>query len=298
MKLSISGNLGYSASSSDLVRMAATFLCWLAASLISQGCTHHAKRLDQEARHLGFTSEVLLGIEFEHLVYIHGKDRISSKLHVYLEGDGRPWVRNRLVSSDPTPVNPLMLRLMSMDQTPSIYLGRPCYHGFSSVPPCEPALWTMARYSTKIVASMEQVLRDYMIRGGYSQVVLIGHSGGGTLAMLLAERIAETRVVVTIAGNLDIDAWTEHHGYTALKGSLNPARRVRLDAGIKQYHLAGKADRNMPYHLIVQALRSQPDARVLAWDKFDHDCCWQNIWREFLHCIENRCKFIPTLPPG
>jgi hypothetical protein len=267
-------------------RMISIKIFWVIALIIVQGCTPQSRLLDIEAGKQGFTRKIVQGSEFQHVIYIQHGVKNDSILHVYLDGDGQPWIRNRLIAADPTPVNPLMLELMAMDRTSSIYLGRPCYHGFAAKSPCDPELWTSARYSLRVVKSMEQVLRDFMVQGGYSEVVLIGHSGGGTLAMLLAQHISATSAVVTIAGNLDIDAWTEYHGYTALKGSLNPARMPGLGSAIQQYHLIGKADKNIPYPLIEQALRNQPNAHVLMWDKFDHACCWQDIWAKFLHSLE------------
>lgn len=254
------------------------------------GCTHQSEYLDIEANKHGFTKKIVQGSEFQHMIYIQDEVRNSPILHVYLDGDGQPWIGNRLISADPTPVNPIMLKLMAIDQVPGIYLGRPCYHGFSTSPSCDPALWTSARYSLRVVKSMQKALLDYMARAGYSEVVLIGHSGGGTLAMLLAERIKATRAVVTIAGNLDIDFWTEYHGYTPLKESLNPAHLPPLDPAILQYHLIGKADNNVPYHLVEQVLKTQSNARVLTWEKFDHACCWHQIWQEFVHCLYNQCR--------
>ncbi len=263
---------------------------WSIALIILQGCTAQSRLLDIEAAKQGFTREVVQGSEFPHVIYRHDNPHIGSTLHVYLDGDGKPWIGNRLISADPTPVNPLMLNLMAIDQAPSIYLGRPCYHGFASISPCNSQLWTTARYSIQVIKSMEEVLRNYMTQAGYSEVILIGHSGGGTLAMLLAERIQQTRAIVTIAGNLDIDAWAKYHHYSALTGSLNPANMPELDTKIHQYHLIGKADRNVPYSLVEAVLQKQPTAKVLIWEQFDHACCWQNIWQDFLHCLENYCS--------
>ena len=272
---------------SDLNLMAVSALFLPLTMLIMQGCTHQVRQLDIAASKLGFSRNVVAGNGFKHVVYIHNDNQNSPVLHVYLDGDGRPWIRNQQISSDPTPENPMMLKLMAMDPASSLYLGRPCYHGFSSTPPCNPELWTSARYSIRIVESMQRVLLDYMAQGGYSEIVLIGHSGGGTLAMLLAGRISATRAVVTIAGNLDIDAWTEYHGYSPLIGSLNPVHMPQLDAGIKQYHLIGKADTKLPYHLVEQALQNQTGARVQVWDEFDHACCWHRIWSEFLPSLDS-----------
>jgi pimeloyl-ACP methyl ester carboxylesterase len=51
---------------------------------------------------------------------------------------------------------------------------------------------------------MQAALERILASGHFDGVVLIGYSGGGTLAMLLAARVPETRGVITIAGNLDI----------------------------------------------------------------------------------------------
>ena len=69
---------------------------------------------------------------------------------------------------------------------------------------------------------------------------MIGYSGGGTLAQLVAEKFTQTRAVVTLAGNLDLAAWVQLHDYTPLGGSLNPAERPPLPGHILQIHYVGK----------------------------------------------------------
>lgn len=110
------------------------------------------------------------------------------------------------MATDPGPRNPLMLKLMALDTAPAVYLGRPCYPGLSRQPPCNPALWTSGRYSPQVLASLARALQTLIRDTGSRGIVLIGHSGGGTLAMLLAARVPDVRAVVTLAGNLDPDA--------------------------------------------------------------------------------------------
>lgn len=257
---------------------------------VLQGCTHQLTPLDIKASQHGFSSERVDGEEFQHQIYTQEGVSKNSTLHVYLDGDGQPWIENHRISTDPTPSNPMLLNLMALDPAPVIYLGRPCYHGFSRIPPCEPTLWTSARYSSRIVKSMQQVLLDYIARGRYKEVILIGHSGGGTLAMLLAERIKATKAVVTIAGNLDIDSWAEHHDYSVLNESMNPAQLSQLDPEIFQFHLIGGVDKNVPYSVVNNFLQTQPAAKILKWEKFDHACCWHEIWPDFLVNLENEFK--------
>ena len=92
---------------------------------------------------------------------------------------------------------------------------------------------------------MVAALRGFLSVHPYRNVVLIGYSGGGTIAWLMAARIPETTRVVTIAANLDIDEWTRIHDYSRLAGSLNPALAPALTPAIEQLHFVGGRDTNV-----------------------------------------------------
>jgi pimeloyl-ACP methyl ester carboxylesterase len=92
-----------------------------------------------------------------------------------------------------------------------------------------------------------------MAEAGYERVAWFGHSGGGTLAVLLAARLPETVAVVTIAANLDTDAWAAYGGHQDLSGSLSPASCPPLSQQIQQRHYAGGKDRVVPPALTMQA---------------------------------------------
>ena len=247
-------------------------------------CSTPAERISNEATGYGFTSRVIKAGGFNHQVYRnnHKGNSQKSTLHVYLEGDGRPWINHEWVASDPTPRTPLMLRLMARDMAPGLYLGRPCYHGYSHTPPCTPGLWTGARYSERVVASMTQVLDKLIEAEEIQSLVFFGHSGGGALAVLLAERYPETQAVVTIAGNLDINAWAEMHRYTRLHRSLNPASRPALDPRIHQLHLIGGRDTNITPQLIEGFESQQQNSELVVVGDFDHMCCWTKLWPDVL----------------
>lgn len=246
------------------------------------GCASAPERIDQEALHLGYRRIEVKGNDFTHVVYQKLKSIPDSVLHVYLEGDGTPWVGERWVADDPTPRNPLMLRLMALDPIDSVYVGRPCYHGFARTPPCNPTFWTSARYSRDVADSMATVVRRILDERGSVALCLFGHSGGGTLAMLLAEQLGSTRAVVTLAGNLDVEAWARYHQYTPLAGSLNPARHSRLGAHVRQLHLVGSDDRRVPPALVEDTIIHQPNAQLRVLEGFTHTCCWEQIWPSVL----------------
>jgi len=248
----------------------------LAILLALAACAGPSPRFDSEAQELGFVREDVAGAGFKHAVYRTRRTATGNRLHVYLEGDGTPWTDGRDPSVDPTPRSPVALTLMARDPEAALLLGRPCYHGHYADTGCRPALWTDARYSEAVVASMARALDA--VRPPGARLTLIGHSGGGTLAMLLAERVAGVDAVVTIAGNLDVAAWARRHDYEPLSGSLDPSARPPLPARIRQIHFAGERDREVPPDLVAAAARRQPGARFEVRAGFDHACCWLRDW--------------------
>jgi hypothetical protein len=243
-------------------------------------CASPAQQFDHEAQHLGLSILRVQGTDFVHTLYAKdGNDeRTEGPLHVYLDGDGTPVIAG-LPADDPTPRNALMLRLLALDPGPAVYLGRPCYQGRRPSAACSPELWTSARYGEPVVASLAAALRRFESARSFDSIVWFGYSGGGVLALLLAERFPETRGVVTFAANLDVAAWIRHHRYAPLAGSLDPAARPPLEAHIVQRHYVGTEDTIVP-----QTVRAGLSHRI-AWIEiagFDHTCCWEKIWPEVL----------------
>jgi hypothetical protein len=246
-----------------------------------------AERLDLKAHELGFAREVVVGTDFQHIVYRSQGFTSGKVLHVYLDGDGSPWLRERWIASDPTPRRPLVFQLMALDPLPSVYLGRPCYHGMAHFSPCRAEFWTYGRYSEPVVASMVAALQSVTTEGAYERVVLFGYSGGGALAMLLAERVPHVSAVVTVAANLDPDAWAEHHHYTPLSSSLNPARSRPLSRNIRQLHLGGERDETIPAQMLRHALVPQRGAELWLFSDYDHRCCWEEVWPQVLKHLDD-----------
>jgi len=170
---------------------------------------------------------------------------------------------------------------MELDPALSLYLGRPCYNRWRETDDCDPLLWTLARYSPRVVAAMEQALLSVLAEHSVEEIVLVGYSGGGVLAMLLAERLPEVRAVVTLGANLDLVAWTELHGYTPLLGSLDPARRPPLPPSIWQLHLLGEDDEQIPAEA-TRRLGERTAVELVIYPGLDHSCCWGEIWPEVL----------------
>jgi len=254
-------------------------LCLLGLALL-QACASPAQRLQGRADELGFKHQTLNAHGYTLEAYTQSVLQAGGVWHVYLEGDGLPWARPNQVASDPTPRNPLMLNLMAQDHAASVYLGRPCYNGHEHDPGCTPLLWTHRRFGPEVVESMAQALRIFLHGVKPRGLVFLGHSGGGTLALLLASRFPETLAVLTVAGNTDIQAWADLHGYSRLQGSLNPAD---FPAGaFAEWHYLGSKDAVIPPSVFAPILKRRPNAQVETFTGFDHVCCWESVWPEIL----------------
>jgi len=180
-----------------------------------------------------------------------------------------------------------MLHLMALDPAPSVYIGRPCYFGFAHDPNCNSAYWTAKRFAPEVIESIGSVLQSEVARVHASRIEIYGHSGGGTLAVLLAARITGVTRVIAIAPTLDIAAWSALHGYTPLLGSLNPAELSLRSLPI--VYLVGSADTNTPPAFVeAAAARTGTRDSVRVIQGYTHNCCWQQLWGGVLHETSQR----------
>ena len=131
---------------------------------------------------------------------------------------------------------------------------------------------------------MAAALRRVLRAGEFERLTWFGYSGGGVIAVLLAPRFAETTDLVTIAANLDIDAWADLHGYSRLIGSLNPARQPPMPARIRQRHYVGGQDRVVPKDVVARG-PIDPDTLIVI-PSYDHACCWEAIWPAVLADVD------------
>jgi hypothetical protein len=268
------------------LKLQAHNLAGILAALLLVACANPTVRAERIADAGGLTVSVMQGADFRHQIF-HASRGETDPLYVFVESDGSPWVDGGTrIAEDPTPRRPLALELAARTPGSVLYLGRPCYYSVHGDDGCTSDVWTSARYSSRVVDSMVAVLNRYVAAGGFSRAVLIGYSGGGTLAMLMTPRVPAVTAVITIAGNLDIEAWTRWHQYLPLDGSLNPATQEPLPESIEQRHLAGGRDTNVPLAVNARFLISVPPDRVWIYANFDHVCCWVEQWPTILARIE------------
>lgn len=251
----------------------------LAILIATGGCSSPAQKFDYTAASFGLERRVVMGTTFPHVVFWRRDDLKRGTLHVYLDGDGTP-MRDGRATEDPTPRNTLMLSLLALDLSPAVYIGRPCYHSQVQARECSDDLWTTARYSDRVVSSLTATLKSIMASGSYDGISFFGHSGGGTLAMLLGERFPNTKAIITIAANLDIDAWADHHDIPRLSASLNPAVRPPIH-GVLQRHYVGSRDHIVPRAIVARGIPAA-NSELMVIEGYDHLCCWELLWPTIL----------------
>ncbi|MFL6550335.1 MAG: alpha/beta hydrolase, partial [Povalibacter sp.] len=244
-------------------------------SLLAFGCSSPGQRIDDLAHAAQLSRRIVEGTHFEHIVYANANALGSNdqRLFVFLDGDGRPWDADGLrPSKDPTTRHPIALQLLMRTQAPAIYISRPCYQQRTQAA-CSSRLWTQARYSEEVVASIASAIRKIAAERSATNLGLIGYSGGGVLAVLVAERLDGVSSVMTLGANLDVDAWTAEHSYLPLDESLNPARSERTHPWIET-HLQGARDTVVPSATTDAYFVRYPAARRQLFATYDHSCCW------------------------
>lgn len=242
------------------------------------GCSTPERHAMSLAYNHGLSPVLLRGTVFQHRAFWAARGA-PDLLILFIDGDGSPWTHGgRQIARDPTPRVPLALELAARTPASVLYLGRPCYLQITPAPECSGALWTSQRYSSDVVASMSAAASAFVSEHHFKRVLLVGYSGGGALAVLMARALPGISGVVTIAGNLDPDTWATLHGYLPLQGSLNPALEPPLPADLKQWYLVGERDTNVPAAATARYLQRTPQERVWSYARFDHVCCWTREW--------------------
>jgi hypothetical protein len=260
----------------------------IAATLPIAGCI--APAAERLAARSNLERTVVRGGDFEHLILKN--DGGGDTLHVFIEGDGTPWIGGRRVASDPTPRNPLALRLMLATPAAAAYVGRPCYFSVED-PTCDSRYWTDARYAPSVVASMAAAIGTLIADDRYRRCIVIGHSGGAALAVLVAGQLPRPCRIVSIAGLIDAGAWTQWHRYEPLTGSLDP-RDVDATRSDRFVYLVGMRDTNIPAEQTLAAIDGAPEANVWRYPDFDHVCCWLEQWPQILE----RLRELPMTAPA
>lgn len=206
----------------------------------------------------------------------------AAPLVVYIEGDGLAYLTPTRPAQDPTPVDPVALRLALAypGGGPVAWLARPCQYA-PALRGCDPAYWTGARWAPEVVNSAGLALDRLKRDSGAGRLLLVGYSGGGALATLLAAGRTDVDGLVTVAANLDLESWVRDHQITPLTRSLNPADKAPALGSLPQIHIRGTRDTIVGDDVLRAFMARLPPSapvRLLEIPDQDHECCWADLW--------------------
>lgn len=204
-------------------------------------------------------------------------------LYLYIGGDGQPWRTPKEIARNPTSKHSVLLKSMLLAEPESIYVGRPCYYQVTDGR-CSGRWWTRDRYHSDVVNSVLKVVEQLSKK--HKELWLIGYSGGGTLAVLVGRRLNRPVNVVTINANLNHQAWTDHHRYSPLAGSLNPIQDSARNPDMQELHWYGTADQNILSEWILAYCRA---TQTLCVPFSGDHTGWVARWPSMLHF--SRCAF-------
>lgn len=250
-----------------------------------------AQFADRLAERSGMKKKLFVTTSFTITGYVRRSAAPSRLLAVYLEGDGRAWLGRYRLAPDPSPRNPMALRLAVQHRAdPVVYLARPCQFTVAATSRgCRPEYWAGRRYAPEVVAAVDEAIDQALALTGARRLLLVGYSGGGAIASLVAAGRDDVDRVVTVAGTLDHEAWTEFHGVSPLRGSLNPAATKGL-RDVPQIHFVGADDDVVP-PLVARSYLARlgrgANARLIVVPGYTHRCCWVENWPELLSRIRS-----------
>jgi len=207
-------------------------------------------------------------------------------LAIYIEGDGAAWLTKGRLSADPTPRHPMVLRLAALDPSANVvYLARPCQYNGAGDAVCDPEYWSDKRFSPEVIEAMDEAVSYFAKKAAANSLRLVGYSGGGAVAVILAARRNDVESLLTVAGNLDPEAVNRHHRVSALTGSLDPVNFGQRIAGLPQWHFVGTKDKVIPNYIaqgFVRKIGSPRTARIVQVDGASHHDGWIERWATLL----------------
>lgn len=255
------------------------------------GCSSDQSRLNyalDTANQYEFTSEV---IPAKFPIQIFYKNYKSKHAVIYLEGDGLVINIRGEVAQNPTPTDPMALKLASVDnrEISKIVINRP-FH-FTNRINADSRYWTTARYSPEVIQAIHDVIKTCQARFNFETIEIVAYSGGAAVALLLVPKFDNLTKITSFAGNLDHVNWTKYHKSQPLFESLDPLKNKALLAKISQTHFVGESDDNTTAELaqIYKQKVGSDNVTIVAVPGFSHDSNWPEIWKEQIK-VEDKSK--------
>lgn len=251
--------------------------------------SHRQKYADNLAARAELEKSIIKTKEFYLTTFSKIKNPKNHILSVYIEGDGLSWKNKFTPSNNPTPTNPIALKMAISDKSPNIlYIARPCqYTSFELDKNCQVKFWTNARFADIVIKSTNEAITKFVRQYGFKKINLYGYSGGGAVAMLVAARRDDVKYIATIAANLDHQQLTKIHNVTSMNESLSPINYIIQTKNIPQLHIAGTKDKIVPPAVIcsfvdkVNAKGGKASFKLMdATHEYEY---WPEVWDEIIN---------------
>ncbi len=267
-------------------RMTTFLIPILCIIFLLTACSSHSTRqkvADAVSAKNGFDSQIVKAGQF----WLRSYQKITNPnlpFVFYIEGDGFAFKNKYTISEDPTPKHSTMLHLAGLDYRSNIvYLARPCqYLEAGAMEHCDNVYWTKKRLAPEVVDGMNEAIQS--ISKG-QPVDLVGYSGGGGIAVLIADRNKKVRTILTLGALLDHRLFNEQHGTKPMIGSLNPIDVAYRLRNIPQLHISGGKDvivRPSIADAYVRAANS-PCVKHKIYSDVSHDKGWEAVWKDVLY---------------
>jgi hypothetical protein len=248
------------------------------------GCTTPSQYADGIAASAHMQRELVATHDFK-LTAFSRISRADASLMIYIEGDGLAWRTRSEPSDDPTPRHALGLRLAAADPGVNVvYLSRPCqFTPMTLNPRCNPDYWTGKRFAAEVVDAINEAVSEYARRVPGQPIHLVGYSGGGALAVLVAARRADIASLRTVAGNLDLAEVNRLHHVSAMPDSLSAMDAAVRVAAIPQIHFSGADDAVVPPEIARRfAVVVGRCASTRTIEGMSHASAWESCWPALL----------------
>lgn len=202
----------------------------------------------------------------------------TERMTIVIEGDGYAWIGRYRLSDNPTPTNPIGLKIASALNTPAVYLARPCQ--YVSSPNCTPDMWSYNRFNNAVMASYMNALDMLVQQYGVKEFDVIGFSGGAYIALNLSAKRGDIKTVTTVAGVLDPKAWTDFHDISSLKIEQGTESLLLASQNTQFKHLCSHDDDIVPCVLVDKFIAKAhsmnlSNHHILKFSGEGHETLWR-----------------------
>jgi hypothetical protein len=246
-------------------------------------CVGKLEKAKNIAAQVGLKSKLITTSNFK-LQSFYRFSKRGAPLTVYVEGDGLAWLNRNQPSLNPTPRNPLGLRLATLDGSDNVlYLARPCqYVDLYTEKKCSFAYWTHKRFSKEIIFTINEAINIMSSRSKSQSIHLVGYSGGGAVVAMVAAKRNDIDSIRTVAGYMDHVALNRKVKVSQLIGSLNPIKAAPRLKLIPQIHYSGRKDKRVPGWVLKNFSKAVGVSKCITLRKVNatHDKGWEKIWEK------------------